>query len=92
MTEAKSKIAKTVTISEFVYEFREWESHWRRWTMQEYERLMADLGNESLIELHGGIEKHLARMRKEAARLKQRFDKRYAKGRKMTPLQLRRDR
>lgn len=84
--------SKTVSISEFVYEFREWESHWRRWTMQEYEKLLSDLGEPNLVEMHGGAEKHLVRMRKEAARIKKRFDARFARGRKMTPLQLRKDR
>lgn len=81
-----------VTIPEFVYEFREWESHHRRWTMGEYEDLFAELGKPQLVAFHGGLEAHIQRIKANAAEIKQRFDTRYANGRRMTPAQLRKDR
>ena len=56
-------VSASVTIPERVYEFREWESHHRRWAMGEYEELFEELGKPSLIEFHGGIEPHLANVK-----------------------------
>ena len=81
-----------VTISERVYEHREWEIHHRRWTMHHLSLLIEGLGSPNLVASHGGLEGHLARMRTEGEKIFADFEARYQRGRHMTAVQLRADR